>query len=161
MNLKIKILFFIAIFNLSFINNSFNKKEFYDAFASSSLEEVNSMLSKLENKKTSSLFRAYKGALFMKQSSLLKTPLQKLDVFKKGMQILESEINKFPKNVEYRFLRLSIQENAPKFLNYYKDIENDKEIITKNYKILDEEMKNIIRGYSKKSKILKTSKLQY
>ena len=159
MNLKIKILFFIAIFNLSFINDSFNKKEFYDAFASSSLEEVNSMLSKLENKKTSSLFRAYKGALFMRKSSLLKTPLQKLDVFKKGMQILESEINKFPKNVEYRFLRLSIQENAPKFLNYYQDIQKDKEIIIKKYKILDKEMKNIIMEYSKKSEILKTSEL--
>ncbi len=159
MNLKIKILFFIAIFNLSFINDSFNKKEFYDAFASSSLEEVNSMLSKLENKKPSSLFRAYKGALFMRKSALLKTPLQKLDFFKKGMQTLESEIDKFPKNVEYRFLRLSIQENAPKFLNYYQDIQKDKEIIIKKYNILDKEMKSIIMEYSKKSEILKTSEL--
>ncbi len=160
MTYKIKILLFFAILNLAFVNITFDKKEFYDVFSGSSLEKINSMLLKLENEKSSSIKAAYKGALFMKKSSFLKPPARKIDLFNKGMLLLESEINKFPENVEYRFLRLSIQEHAPKILKYHKDIKKDKEMIIREYKNLDKEMKSIIMDYSKKSGILKPSDLK-
>ena len=47
-------------------------------------------------------------------------------------------------NVEYRFLRLPIQEHAPKIIKYQKDIQKDKEMIIREYKNLDKLMHNNI-----------------
>ncbi len=159
MIIKIKILLLFAILNLAFVNISFDRKEYYEVLSGSSLEAIDSLLVKLDNEASSSQIIAYKGTLFMKKSSFLKSPGKKMELFKKGMQLLESEINKSPENVEYRFLRLSVQENVPPFLKYQKDIKKDKEMIIREYKKLDDELKRIIIEYSKESKILKPSDL--
>ena len=96
--------------------NTVTIQKYYDVLDTGTLEQVNNCLSE-------TLASAKKGALLMKKASLVRKPGDKLKVFKEGSKLLEAEIAKLPKRIEYRFLRLIIQENCPKFLNYSNNIE--------------------------------------
>ena len=91
----------------------------------------------------------------MKKASLLDVPIRKLDFFKRGRLLLETEIKNDPQNIEYRFLRLTIQENAPKFLKYDTKLISDKEIIINGFGNANKTLQSIIREYSNSSNILK------
>jgi hypothetical protein len=91
----------------------------------------------------------------MKKAGLVAGPKKKLDTFKSGHEKLESVLSKDTTNTELRFLRLIIQENAPKILKYRKEIEKDSENIRKNYKNLPPVVQQAIVNYSKTSKVLK------
>ncbi len=54
---------------------------------------------------------------------------KKIKLFQKGKRKLENLINKYPKFVTLKWIRYCIQINAPKFLLYYKKIEEDKNYI--------------------------------
>lgn len=131
----------------------------YEALKSDSLEQVETALKKLESDKVSSLSKAYQGTLIMKKADFMKTPKQKIATFKKGHQLLEAEITSHPKNAEYRFLRLLIQENAPKILKYNKNLDEDKKIIIANYSNFSPFLQAFIKDYSKNSPTLKNSDL--
>ncbi|HRN48706.1 MAG TPA: hypothetical protein PKW69_11790, partial [Niabella sp.] len=60
-----------------------------------------------------------------------------------------------PSNTEFRFLRLMVQEHAPKNLGYNKNIMQDAQLIKTNYKSLSAAMQTQISDYSKNSKALK------
>lgn len=98
--------------------------------------------------------QAYEGALLMRKAGLIKIPAEKLHFFKLGYIKLEGAISDNPDNVEYRFLRLTIQENAPHIVKYYHQIPMDKAIIVKGFKNLSPEIKDAVREYSKTSKVL-------
>lgn len=91
----------------------------------------------------------------MKKAGLVKNVKSKLKLFKEGHHKLEEAIEKDNSNIEYRFLRLIIQENAPDILNYNKDIKKDSAFIKENYKNLPVVVRDAIEDYSKKSKVLK------
>ena len=57
-------------------------------------------------------------------------PVKKWRYFYKGKDMLENAINKYPNNLELRFLRYCVQLNVPDFLAYNSNLESDKEIIT-------------------------------
>lgn len=114
---------------------------------------INKVLNDLSDDNTFEA-KAYKGALLMKKASLLKRPKYKLETFKSGHDLLESAIENQPGNPEFRFLRLMIQENAPKFLTYHDDIKTDADYIVKNFQQLSPEVKKEVEGYSKTSKTL-------
>jgi hypothetical protein len=99
--------------------------------------------------------KKHKGALLMKKAGFQKTPKDKLTFFKEGRILLENEISLDPKNSEYRFLRLIIQENAPKIVKYNTDILGDSDLVKNNYLSLHSEVKSAIITYSKSSTILK------
>jgi hypothetical protein len=155
-----KFIIFLSIFTFSFINIQVDKKSFYETLSSNSIEELNQMINKIERKQSNSLANAYKGTLIAKKSSFLKNTTEKIKTFKAGVNLLETEIEKFPKNVEYRFLRLTIQENCPKILKYDKNIEKDIEIITNEFSTLDKELKEVIANFAKTSSGLKSSNLK-
>ncbi len=98
---------------------------------------------------------AYIGALLMKKASIVSNPKDKLSFFKQGHHQLEKAILGNEKNVEYHFLRLMIQENAPGILGYKSNIGQDKEIIVSSFKTLPQEIQHAILDYSKKSKVLR------
>jgi len=129
--------------------------EVYKALKSDNLENIQIQLDKLpqsalENK------QAYEGALMMKKSGLLKgSAKQKLAVFKSGKTKLEESISKYPDNAEFRFLRLIIQENAPKVVKYNRNIDEDVEMIKKQYNHFPSYLQQIITDFSKNSKDLK------
>ncbi|MEN8119826.1 MAG: hypothetical protein ABFS35_05745 [Bacteroidota bacterium] len=141
------------------VHNSIDIHKYYSAFSGGSLVKINEMIIFLEKEKASSVVNAYKGALLMKKASLIDIPAKKLKLFKGGRLLLESEIKNNPQNIEYRFLRLSIQEHAPKFLKYNKTILYDKNLVVKGYKKINKVLQKIIKEYSKSSGILKEYEL--
>jgi hypothetical protein len=68
---------------------------------------------------------------------------------------LEKAILKNNKNAEYRFLRLIIQENAPKVLKYNANIKEDVKVVSSEYLSFASEVKSAVVNYSKTSASLK------
>ena len=108
---------------------------------------------------TSSEKKAYLGAILMKESQFLSSAKEKLAQFNKGKVLLEAEITANQSVVEYRFLRLMIQENCPKILKYTSKIQEDSRIVAKEFAKQTGSVKSIILTYSKSSPALPTSKL--
>lgn len=129
------------------------KKTFYSALSSGSISELDKQVAAAKGLKGNDI-PAFEGALMMRKSGSLKIPAQKLTMFKKGYKLLEGAISKEPANTEYRFLRLMIQENAPKIVGYYKNIAEDVNVVKSNYKSLSAETQQAILAYSKSSKVL-------
>lgn len=135
-------------------NAEFNKTAFYKVMENSSVESIDQEIKKVES--TADNYKdAYTGALLMKKSGLIAGAAKKLNVFKQGHKKLEAAIEKDPLNPEFRFLRLMIQENAPKIVKYHSDIEKDVSIIQESYKKMSPELQTAVMDYRKQSKSLK------
>lgn len=134
------------------------RDNFYKALSSSNLELINKVIA--ETKGTnSSLNKAFEGGLMMRKADLVKVPAEKLRLFKAGARLLEAEIASHPDNTEYRFIRLIVQENAPKVVRYRENIESDKEVIIRNFGSMSAELKKHVSDYAKNSKILSSHDL--
>jgi len=145
---------------LSVATGQITEPEFYKSFSDGTLQEINQLLDKLEQKSNLPKYRAYKGALMMKKSHFIKKPKDKIAVFNKGRQLLEKEIQTSPENTEYRFLRFIVQENAPKIVKYNKELATDKAFIIKHYSTLPHKLKQHIFNYAKHSELLKEAELK-
>ena len=154
-------IFFYLLFFLSVLpvhansqKAEFDKPAFYSAMAANNLDAINNQLSIV---KLASITEkeAYEGALLMKKAGLVTKAREKLSLFKAGRLKLEASIKKDSGNTEFNFLRLIIQEHAPKMVEYRNDIENDIAAIRSNYKTLPRVVQQAINDYSKKSKVLK------
>lgn len=132
----------------------FDKSAFYSAMASNDLETVNTQLGIVKAASINEK-EAYEGALLMKKAGMVNKVKEKLSLFKAGRSKLESSIKKGG-NAEFNFLRLIIQEHAPKALDYRKDIEIDVSAIRSNFKSLAPAVQQAINDYSKKSRVLKS-----
>ncbi|MWW23951.1 hypothetical protein [Algibacter lectus] len=88
-------------------------------------------------KSNSTDIQAYVISLEMKQAEYKVLPWQKLNTFNKGKTKLEQLIIKDPKNANLIYVRLVIQEQLPKMLNYNSDIEHDKQFLSELLKIKD------------------------
>jgi len=132
---------------------------FYDALYSDSLETVEQALEQLEKEKQTATVVAYKGGLTMKKSNYLKSAAKKIETFKAGHKLLEASIKTDPNNTEYRFIRLTIQEHAPKILKYNKNITEDKALILKGYKKMPSKTRAYVLDYAKQSNILSAKEL--
>ena len=129
---------------------------FFDAYYSESLSKIDGALERLEASDLSLLKnKAFRATLQMKKSGFMKTPLQKIKLFKEGCRELEAVIESAPSEVLYRFLRLTIQEKAPKILKYNSAIEDDANIVRKGYKKLNSVQQKFVLEYAKQSTILK------
>lgn len=155
---KVQLLVLFASANLLLV--PFSSKQFYEALYSDSLTTVEATLTRLEKEKTNTTNKAYRGGLLMKKSGFLKKAAEKIAVFKEGHELLEAAIKKYPQNAEYRFIRLTIQEHAPKILKYNKNITEDKALIIKEYSELQSTKKSYILDYAKQSEVLTTADLK-
>ncbi len=131
-----------------------NRAAFYKAMELNNKDLVNTQLTELKTG-PDEIRDAYTGAMLMKKASFFGAAATKLHLFREGHKMLENAIKKDPDNVEFRFLRLIIQEHAPGVLGYKNDLQKDSELIRKSYKSLPEDLKQIMADYSKKSKFLK------
>ena len=158
MNIKIFLNLLLLFFALGLKANSpkagFDKSAFYNAMAAN---DVNSINAQLDIVKTSSINEkeAYEGALLMKKAGLITKPAEKLSLFKAGRLKLEAAIKKDKENAEFSFLRLIIQEHAPKIVEYRNNINADVSTIRSNFKTLSPVVQQAIHDYTKKSKVLK------
>ena len=158
-NIQLKMAFiytFLITFTFpktSAAQQKFDKAVFYDVMASGNGEAVNNEISIVQN---ASLFNkeGYEGALLMKKAGFAASPKKKLKFFKDGRIKLETALMVDNENTEFHFLRLAVEENAPKIVKYHADIEKDKLFIQKNFKNLPASVQYAILDYCKKSKIL-------
>ncbi|HEY4325606.1 MAG TPA: hypothetical protein VGN20_16540 [Mucilaginibacter sp.] len=154
------ILFFTLIFcfNTGAIGSEtilqkFEKATFYSVMASGSVDDIDKQLAILESSSINEK-DGYEGALLMKKASFGKKAKDKLNVFRKGRIKLETALAANNENIEFHFLRLAIEEHAPKSVKYNADIEKDKSLVIKNFKTLSPAVQNAIKDYCKTSKVL-------
>ncbi|MDC6403889.1 MULTISPECIES: hypothetical protein [Maribacter] len=96
----------------------------------------------------------YKGAVLTLKAEHAKAVKDKKGFFKEGVSILEAAIASKPGNIELRFIRLSVQENAPKIVKYNDAIDADKDFILDHFSgIRDGSLKKMIRNYIQGSKV--------
>ncbi len=75
---------------------------------------------------------AYHAAGKMTMSNHVFWPSTKLEYFDEGKEMLEAVIEKYPKLVEVRFIRYSVQKGAPSFLEYDSNMEEDRKYVLNN-----------------------------
>lgn len=126
----------------------FDKAAFYEVMASGNVNAINNELDIVKGKE------GYEGALLMRKAGLVRKPKDKLAFFKAGRIKLETALLADNENIEFHFLRLAIEEHAPKIVKYRKDIANDKEAVVKNFKNLAPAVQYAILDYCKNSKVL-------
>lgn len=73
--------------------------------------------------------RAYVVSLKMKQAEYKFLPWSKLKIFNSEKRNIENLISKNPNNIHLRYIRLVIQENLPRILNYHSHIKEDKKFL--------------------------------
>jgi hypothetical protein len=129
-------------------------EKFYVIIQKNSKSELENGLKKVSAISDLDTKNVYKGALQTKLAQFGSNPIQKLQLFNGGVENLEKSIKKNPNNIEFRFIRLIIQENCPSFLMYKSNIENDALFISKNYKKASSYFQDCVFEYSKKSKYL-------
>src|SRR5690606_25816949 len=126
-----KYLFFI-IFFASFISNAQDLKEIRAEYpiAVENAETANKLAADLlKVNATKPILVAYNGAVSTLKAKFAKEKNEKKEFFKEGVSLIESAVTAEPSNIEIRYIRLSVQENSPKFLGYHKNIEQDKEFV--------------------------------
>jgi len=131
----------------------FEKAEFYDVMKSGTLETITDQLEAVKAAPEKER-EGYEGALLMKKAGLLKKAKERLAFFKQGRIKLETALLADPENTEFHFLRLAIEEHAPKIVKYHSDIERDKAIVIKNFKSQSPAVRHAILDYCENSKVL-------
>jgi len=126
----------------------FDKAAFYEVMALGDVNAINNELDVVKGRE------GYEGALLMRKAGLVKKPKDKLAFFKAGRIKLETALLADNENIEFHFLRLAIEEHAPKIVRYRKDIGKDKELLIKNFKNLSQAVQHAILDYCKNSKVL-------
>lgn len=97
---------------------------------------------------------AYKGAALALKAKYAETIKGKKEGFILGVDYIESAIKKEPNAIEPRFVRLGIQENAPKILKYRDNIDEDKAFLIKQFEhIPSKNLKEHIKDYILQSKL--------
>lgn len=109
--------------------------------------ELNSKLEVI-SKNDAKVFVAYKGAVISITAKYKSSNKLKSSTFKSGVSLIEYAVENDADNIEVRFVRLSVQQNSPRFLKYHNDIESDKSFILNNFNsIQSSDFKNYLKGY--------------
>jgi hypothetical protein len=155
----IAILLLITVFFTdSFAQEKFEKAEFYKVMSTGDITAIDNEIVVVQSS-TSPNKEGYEGALLMKKAGLVLIAARKLKYFKAGRIKMETALLNVPDNTEYHFLRLAIEEHAPKIVKYHNDIEADKMMVQKNYKSLSPVVQHAILDYCKNSKVLRAEDL--
>lgn len=85
----------------------------------------NQMIEDLKEAEQTPLFLAYLGALQTIWANHIFSPISKLNTFNQGKKNIEKAVSADKDNAEIRFIRLSVQKNAPSFLGYNSMIKTD------------------------------------
>lgn len=133
---------------------SFDREAYYAIMANGTLDEINEELIIVKGVFIKDK-DAFEGALLMRKAGLLKKPEDKLKAFKSGRIKLEMAIMEDKDNIEFRFLRVMIQEHAPHIVKYFKELAEDRKQIINAFPDLFPVVQKAILSYTKSSKILR------
>lgn len=104
------------------------------------------------------VFLGYYGAAHMMMAKHVINPFSKMSHFNKGKKLYTRAIGSAPENIELRFLRFAVQSEAPGFLGYKENLEEDKNFLLSHIqKVSDPELYKMIVEYLLDSKSLSTS----
>lgn len=81
------------------------------------------------------LVQAYHAAALMVSTKYILNPFISMKTFNQGKSLLEKMIAENKDNVEIHYLRYTIQMNAPRFIGYYKNKAEDREMVLNYLKI--------------------------
>lgn len=88
------------------------------------------------------------GNFFMAKHAF--NPIKKISYFNQGKKMLETAVEDDSTNIELRLMRLIAQENIPRILGYHQHVDEDRKLILKGYKKVDDlDLKNFIIEYLK------------
>ena len=135
------------------LQEKFGKAAFYKVMKDGNMVDVDNelaLLSTLSAKERD----GYEGALLMKKADLVKKPKDRLKYFKEGRIKLETALMADNDNTEFHFLRLAIEEHAPKIVKYKADIAKDKDLVIKNFNSQSPAVQHAILDYCSNSKVL-------
>ncbi|SHI67564.1 hypothetical protein [Flavobacterium terrae] len=156
--MKSLVLILFTVF--SFIQNPTDVREQYYA-ASKSKQNADKFYNLLVkyNKENKTLL-AYKGAALALKSKYTSDKKEKKELFIEGVTTIENSVKQEPSNAEIRLIRLSVQENTPKFLKYKANIEEDKKMILNSFEKQSKDLKEYIKIYVNQSKIFTEAEKQ-
>jgi hypothetical protein len=113
------------------------------------------------NETNNAALAGYRACATMIMASHVFNPVSKLSYFKEGAQLLEKCIKADMQNIEIRYLRFTVQCNAPSFLGYHSAIYDDKKFLLNALpKMENDELKKMILTFLKKSEYLTDSEKQ-
>lgn len=157
-----KLLLFICLF-LSFSNipEIADIRKLYPTVVISEInaKEFASKLANIEKENNKTLV-AYKGASIVIMSRFKKEISEKSKNFKEGAKMIEFAMESEPNNIEIRLIRLSIQEKAPKIVNYNKNKKEDKVFLLDHYNEQSGNLKAYIKDFILQSKSFSTAEKQ-
>lgn len=125
----------------------------------SNAKEFASKLADIQ-KEDNKTFVAYKGASIVILSRFKKEISEKSKNFKEGAKIVEFAVASEPNNIEIRMIRLSIQEKAPKIVNYNKNKKEDKDFLLDHYNEQSGNLKAYLKNFMMQSKSFSTAEKQ-
>lgn len=136
--------------------SSVSMEEIRSLYLKSKKDEASctALLKKVENINPDKepVLAGYKGCATMIMAEHSYNPAKKLSLFHKGKDMLDQVLLKNDANTELRFLRFTVQTNAPSFLGYNKSIESDKKfLISQLNSLTDTGLKKMIADYLRKS----------
>lgn len=108
--------------------------------SSKNSDSADSLFEKLQHvsENNEAVYIGYKGMAELLVCYHSYNPYTKFKNFIKGKNSLEQAIAKDPTNIEIRFLRLTVQLNAPPFLGYNKKVDEDKRAIFEGIKKIND-----------------------
>ncbi len=155
---------FLSIFLFISFSNTPEITEIRKLYATVVISESNAkeFASKLANieKDDNKTLVAYKGASIVILSRYKKEIKEKSKKFKEGAKMVEFAVASEPNNIEIRLIRLSIQEKAPKIVNYNKNKKEDKDFLLEHYKEQSGNLKAYIKNFMLQSKSFSTAEKQ-
>lgn len=99
------------------------------------------------------LMLGYKAAGHMMMAKHEGNPFKKMSHFNKGKDFLATAIDADKQNLELRFLRFAVQAEAPGFLGYQDNLEEDKLLLLRGVESLkDPLLQKMILNYLRTSK---------
>jgi hypothetical protein len=145
---------FLTLFLFLFNNPSITEIRKLYATANNSESNAKEFAAKLNevSKDDNKTLVAYKGASLAILSKLEKKASDKSKKFKEGSGLIEYAVANDPNAIEIRMIRLSVQENVPKIVNYRGNKKEDKKFLLEHYKEQTGVLKTYIGDFIVQSK---------
>lgn len=131
--MKATLIILSIIFGLLSENKSIEIETVRKNYSSAAANELvcDAMIIELKKNKNSTVLLGYLGGFQTVWANHVFNPVSKLNTFNEGKRNIEKAIKSDPNSLELRFVRLSVQKNAPSFLGYSSEIEEDERFIKK------------------------------
>ena len=124
---------FVSLLLVGVVYSSISIQDIRTVYQSQNEEQVLAMLKKLEQKsEISADERCYKAVFQCMKADYLTWPADKLSAFKKGYSELNTVINRYPSNAEYRYHRYMIEKHTPSWLIEESHMAKDKAFVKSN-----------------------------